>query len=111
MSDGNSKDDWNYTEAVGTRLSHQTKEQFDQYKEKNNLGNAEALRRLTRQALEGPDREPIRLASFIAATLFIIFSFGTEGLRAEYIIGGTYIAGTFLWAFWPDLTGLLDSLR
>jgi hypothetical protein len=45
----------NYTEAVGTRLTPKTKRRFDDYKQREELGNSEALRRLVRTGLDATD--------------------------------------------------------
>lgn len=45
-------DTHNYTEAVGTRLTPKTKRRFDQYKEEEEIGNSEALRRIIRSGLD-----------------------------------------------------------
>jgi len=57
MTPKKSDESTNYTEAVGTRLSPQTMEQFEDYKDKHGIGNAEALRRLTRSGLKAESRE------------------------------------------------------
>lgn len=59
MSPPNSDKDRNYTETVSTRLSSQTKENFDRYKEENDLTNAQALRRIVRDELD-PDTSAAR---------------------------------------------------
>jgi hypothetical protein len=51
MSDGYTDDGGNYSEAVGTRLTPQTKRQFDEYQDENELSNSQALRRLVREGL------------------------------------------------------------
>jgi ferric-dicitrate binding protein FerR (iron transport regulator) len=56
----NSEDRHNYTEAVGTRLTPQTKRQFEQYRDGNELSNSEALRRIVRSGLQAEmEKDPI----------------------------------------------------
>lgn len=85
MSAGNSGENQNYSEAVGTRLTPRMKRQFDQYKEANELGNSQALRELVSEGLEGGSRSARRdLADLIISFMIAVFGVSmilTYGLR------------------------------
>jgi hypothetical protein len=114
MSGQNSGDGTNYAEPVSTRLTPQLHDRFEEWREENELGRTEALRQLVEQGLS-EDREPIRLASFIAAVAFLLLSVGNQGTSGGYTIGGIYITVTLFWASWPDIRNLYrlgrESLR
>jgi len=119
MSGQNSDETRNYTQAVSTRLTPQKKEQFDAFREENQLGSAQALRQIVDRGLEASHegkeivdidatvkRETLALASFMAAISFaLVHFFGTDpGLGSA--IGGAYILLTLIWAYWPALSGV-----
>lgn len=99
MSSQNSDDKQFYTEAVGTRLSPQTKETFDEFKEENELSTSEALRRIIRSELE-PDRHNTLLgASLLAGTLWVLAVLLATPSWAT-IAGGVHIAFALGWALY-----------
>jgi hypothetical protein len=104
MSDQNSADSTNYSETVGTRLTPQTKRQFEGYREENELGKTEAARRLIRDGLDDTDEtlDTIQTASILAGLAYLaVYYFGTvEGVAA---VGGAFIAGIVVWSSVPDV--------
>jgi hypothetical protein len=83
MSDGNTggktKEGHNYTEAVGTRLSPETKRRLEDYKEEHEVSNSEALRRLVREGLDAEDnidRGPLTTGLLTAGIIGLIVSAG-----------------------------------
>lgn len=116
MSNQYTDDNENYTEAVGTRLTPQMKERFDVYKDENQLGNSQALRRIIETGLDAEQdgreivdtnatirRDQLTLASFMAATMFLLVQLAGTDPNLASAIGGAYIMLTLLWAFWPML--------
>jgi hypothetical protein len=103
MSTEKSEDSGNYTEAVGTRLSPRTMRQFKRFKEEREVGNAEALRRLTREALEdttAEDRQPARQLTVVFGLLYIVvYSFGNRDTLIP--IFAVYIVAMLAWTYAP----------
>lgn len=102
MSGQNSDDENFYTEPVGTRLSPQTKEAFEDYAERNELSNSEALRRLLRSSLE-PDRNAGLLGAGVMAGALWVALIATGRPTAAALVGGAFIAVALAWAVWPQL--------
>ena len=102
MSGQNSDDRQHYTEAVGTRLSPQTKEMFNEYREANELSNSEALRRLLRESLEPNRYAGLAGAGALAGASWIVFvALGVE--TGAVAVGGLYIVFGLLWSLYPTL--------
>lgn len=101
MSGEDSDDSPNYSETVGTRLSPETKRRLDEYKDEHEVGNAEAVRRLVRQALDKEVRDKIQLAT-AAAGLGYIAAFLVGGATAGAAVGGSYVAAILIWTSWPS---------
>ena len=100
MSGQDSDDGQFYTEAVGTRLSPQTKEKFDRYKEENELSNSEALRRLIRSQLEPDHHNSLLGASLLAGVLWALaVLLGNQSWST--IIGGVHVLYALVWAVHP----------
>jgi hypothetical protein len=110
MSGPNSDNGENYARPVSTRLTPQMHEELEEWREERELGRTEALRQLVEDGLT-EDRQPIKLASFMAAVAFLLLSVGSEGTSGGYTIGGIYIAVTLLWASWPDIRNLYELGR
>lgn len=119
MSTENSDDEQNYTKAVGTRLTPQTKDRFDQYKQRNDLGDSQALRDIVDRGLEAEqdgkelvsvddtvDREALALASFVATASFLLVQFFGTDPNLGAAIGGAYIILTLIWGNWPVISRL-----
>jgi len=109
MSTQDSDDSRNYSETVGTRLTPQTKRQFDDYREANELGKTEAARRLIREALSDTIRNQIRLVTTFAA-LFWLVAFAAGGSQAGAAVGGAYIAGILIWSSAPPIRRIIGSM-
>lgn len=101
MSNENTEESPNYSETVGTRLSPETKRRLDAYKDEHEVGNAEAVRRLVRQALDSEVKDQIRLAT-AAAGLAYLTAFLGAGPTAGAAVGGSYIAAILIWTSWPS---------
>ena len=99
MSDEKTDDSRNYSETVGTRLTPQTKRQFDEYREANEIGKTEAARRLIRDSLDDTDETLNTLnktalvvgAAYAGVVLF-------AGLEAASMVGAAYITVLLLWS-------------
>lgn len=102
MSGQDSDDGQFYTEAVGTRLSPQTKERFDQYTEENELSNSEALRRLIRASLEPDRRTTLAGGMSLAGVLWVVFVALNVSLGAV-VTGGLAVLYGLVWSAWPVL--------
>lgn len=102
MSGQDSDDGQFYTEAVGTRLTPQTKEQFDEYTEENELSNSEALRRLLRESLEPDQRTLLTGAGGVSGAAWIVFM--ALGVKVgAVVVGGLFIALTLVWSTYPTV--------
>lgn len=106
MSADNSDDSRNYTETVGTRLTPQTKRQFDEYREANEIGKTEAARRLIRDSLDEHDEtlDTVNKTALVAGAAYVAVVI-TVGIEAAAAVGGAYIAVLILWSSFNHLTG------
>jgi len=102
MSGQNSDDGQHYTEAVGTRLSPQTKERFDEYRDANELSNSEALRRLLRASLEPDRRGTLAGGMSLAGVLWVAFAVLDTPLGTT-VTGGLAIVYGLVWSAYPTL--------
>lgn len=102
MSGQKSDDENFYTEPVGTRLSPQTKEAFEEFTDRNELSNSEALRRLLRSGLE-PDRNAGLLGAGILSGAAWTALIATGRPTAAALVGGVFIFVALAWAVWPSL--------
>jgi len=87
-------------EVRSTRLKADTEADYIEYKEDRGLTDAEALRRLVREAFSDSVKDKIRLATTFAALLWLV-AFATGGSQAGAAVGGAYIAGILIWSSWP----------
>jgi len=105
MSVEKSDESRNYSETVGTRLTPQTKRQFDEYRERNELGKTAAARRLIRQALDDTDDtlDTVNKASLLAGFVYVaVYLVASDGAAAA--VGGVFIAFLVLWSTYPKAT-------
>jgi hypothetical protein len=86
-------DTHNFTEAVGTRLSPKTKRRFEDYRDREEIGNSEALRRLIRTGLDASDGPNTLTDRLTRATLLTVL-LGFPALTAW--AGYTSVAATFV---------------
>ena len=102
MSVQDSDDTRNYSETVGTRLTPQTKRQFEEYRETNELGKTEAARRLIRDGLDDtdPTLDTVNKAS-LAAGFAYIATYAVAGADTAGAVGGAYIAFLVVWSTFP----------
>lgn len=102
-------DEGSYSEAVGTRLSPKTKRRFDSYKDAEEIGNAEALRRLTRDALDRrdePDADTPPTLTFIitlaVAVGWIYLTYTQRTSTGLTVLTGVYLLVALTWTgLWP----------
>jgi hypothetical protein len=108
MSADNSDDSRNYTETVGTRLTPQTKRQFDEYREANEIGKTEAARRLIRDSLDDTDEtlQTVNRTALLAGFVYV-FLYATTNPTTAGTVGGLYIAFTVIWSSYPTTVGKL----
>jgi len=92
----------NYSETVGTRLTPQTKRQFDEYREANELGKTAAARRLIREALDDTDEtlDTVNKASILAGAAYLVV-YLVGGPTPTVAVGGVFIAFLILWSTYP----------
>ena len=104
MSTEDSGDTRNYSETVGTRLTPQTKRQFDNYREENELGKTEAARRLIRDGLDGTNDtlDTVQWLSIFGAAGYIAM-YAVAGIEAAGALAGVFIAMLLLWSSLPGL--------
>jgi len=102
MSDEKPDESRNYSETVGTRLTPQTKRQFDEYRETNKLGKTEAARRLIREALDDTDEtlDTVNKASLLAGAAYLVV-YLVGGPTPTVAVGGVFIAFLILWSTYP----------
>ena len=110
MSAEDSDDARNYSETVGTRLTPQTKRQFDQYREGNELGKTEAARRLIRDGLDGTNEtlDTVQKLSIFGAVGYIGV-FIVAGIDAAGALAGVFIALMLLWSTVPTVRRFLGG--
>jgi hypothetical protein len=92
----------NYSETVGTRLTPQTKRQFDEYREDNELGKTAAARRLIREALDDTDEtlDTVNKASILAGAAYLVV-YLVGGPTPTVAVGGVFITFVILWSTYP----------
>jgi hypothetical protein len=104
MSDGKSRETKNYSETLGTRLTPQTMDRFQQYREANELGKTEAARRLIRSALDDDTaerRRPVRNIAGVFGLIYVtIWFFGDR--QALLPMFGIFVAVMLAWSLYPD---------
>jgi len=121
MSNQKSDEAGSYTEAVGTRLTPQTMRQFQDYKERHELQNSEALRRLIRTAIETDqpgmrivdadavlERQPLKLLTFFAGLMYLTATLYLGNDQLGSAVGGVFITTILLWSFLTDIRNLLS---
>jgi hypothetical protein len=106
MSVKDSDESRNYSETVGTRLTPQTKRQFDEYRQDNELGKTEAARRLIRAALDDsdPTLDTVNKTALVAGFAYVVV-YAVAGTEAAAAVGGVYLAFLILWSTYPKFTG------
>ena len=111
MSTENSGDSRNYTETVGTRLTPQTKRQFEDYREQNELGKTEAARRLIRDGLDDTDEtlDTVQKLSLFGGIAYIAV-YLAGGVGAAGALGGVFIIMLMLWSSFPSIRAILSQI-
>jgi hypothetical protein len=104
MSAEDSDESRNYTKTVGTRLTPQTKRQFDNYRDENELGKTAAARRLIREALDDTDEtlDTVNKASILAGAAYLVV-YLVGGPTPTVAVGGVFIAFLILWSTYPKV--------
>ena len=96
---------YNTEQTRATRLKIDTERDFIDYKEEHNLSDAEALRRLTREALDDTDEtlSTVNKTALVAGAAYIaVIVFAT--VEAAAAVAGAYIAFLIFWSSFPHLT-------
>ena len=90
---------YNTEQTRATRLKIDTERDFIDYKEEHNLSDAEALRRLTREALDDTDEtlDTVQKLSIFGAVAYIGM-YAVAGFEAAGTLGGLFIALMLLWS-------------
>jgi hypothetical protein len=104
MSRQKSDDSRHYSEAVGTRLTPQTKRQFNQYRDENELSNSQALRRLIRDSLN--ESRPQLRAATLTIGLAYAAAYLVAGPSGGSAVGGSAIIAGILYAHAPEVKRL-----
>ena len=94
-------DGYNTDQTRATRLKPDTEAAYLRYRDEHEISDAEALRRLVRQALDSEVRDKIQLAT-AAAGLAYVAAFLGAGPTAGAAVGGSYIAAILIWTSWPS---------
>lgn len=105
MKQQNSTENHNYEKPVSTRLTPQTKRQFDDWRDTHELSDAQALRRLTRQALD--DSRPTLQVSMLSLGFAYIVAYVLAGPSGGSAVGGVGIITGLLYSFFPTLRRLV----
>jgi hypothetical protein len=94
-----------------TRLKADTERDFIDYRDERGLTDAEALRRLTRQALDDSTvpRLPLQLAALIAILAYF-WSIYSGSITAAIIVLGAFAGGVAIYSTLPDLKRLKKQL-
>ena len=96
-------------EVRSTRLKADTEADYIEYKEDRGLTDAEATRRLIREALSDTVKKQIRLVTTFAA-LFWLVAFVAGGSQAGAAVGGAYIAGILIWSSAPPIRQIIGNM-
>ena len=90
---------YNTEQTRATRLKIDTERDFIDYKEEHNLSDAEALRRLTREALDDTDEtlDTVQKLSIFGAVAYVGM-YAVAGFEAAGTLGGLFIALMLLWS-------------
>jgi hypothetical protein len=96
-------------EVRSTRLKADTEADYIEYKKDRGLTDAEALRRLVREAFSDSVKDKIRLATTFAALLWLV-AFATGGSQAGAAVGGAYIAGILIWSSAPPVRETISNM-
>jgi len=111
MSGQDSENETKYSRVIGTRLTPSTKARFDEYQERHQLNDSEALRRLVRAQLE-PSNSSLTAVALVSAVLYIIaMSPPVESPQWGAIIGGTMIGYTVVWSQLGALREVASMIR
>jgi len=89
-------------------LDPDTWDDLEAYRTERRLSRSEGTRKLIREGLYGDNRDPIQLAGSIAGLAYAA-AYLTDSLSITAVVGGAYIAGTLIWAIWPNLSDRLTD--
>ena len=111
MSNGKTGETKNYSETVGTRLTPQTKRQFEDYRTANELGKTEAARRLIREGLDDTDEtlDTVQKLSLFGGIAYIAV-YLAGGVEAAGALGGVFIIMLMLWSSFPSIRAKLSQI-
>ena len=101
---------YNTEQTRATRLKIDTERDFIEYRDEHNLSDAEALRRLTREALDDTDDtlDTVQKLSIFGAVGYIAV-YAVAGFEAAGALAGVFIAMLLLWSSLPGLRRFLGG--
>jgi len=105
MRTGNTGDipeGYNTEQTRATRLKLDTERLFLRYREEHDISDAEALRRLVREALDDTDEtlDTVNKASLLAGAAYLVV-YLVGGPTPTVAVGGVFITFLILWSTYP----------
>lgn len=109
MSAGDSDDiteKYNTEETRATRLKPDTEREYLRYRDERDISDAEALRRLTRAALDDTDEtlQTVNRTALFAGFVYVVVYLTSDPATAGNV-GGMYIAFAVIWSTYPATVG------
>jgi len=101
-------DGYNTERTRATRLTPDTETAYLRYRNEHNISDAEALRRLVRDALDDTDEtlSTVNKTALVAGAAYIaVIVFAT--IEAAAAVGGAYIVAMIFWSAYPATVGKL----
>ncbi len=105
MSTENSEDiteEYNTEQTRATRLKPDTEKEYLRYRDERDISDAEALRRLTREALDDTDEtlQTVNRTALLAGFVYVYLYFTSDPATAG-TVAGLYIAFAVIWSTYP----------
>jgi len=101
-------DGYNMERTRATRLTPDTETAYLRYRNEHDISDAEALRRLVREALDDTDEtlNTLNKTALVAGAAYVaVIVFAT--VEAAAAVGGAYIAFLIFWSAFPATVGKL----
>lgn len=105
MKTDNSEDiteKYNTDQTRATRLKPDTEKEYLRYRDERDISDAEALRRLTREALDDADEtlQTVNRTALLTGFVYVYFYLTSDPATAG-AVGGLYIAFAAIWSSYP----------
>jgi len=99
-------DGYNTEQTRATRLKADTERDFIRYRDEHDISDAEALRRLVREALDDTDEtlRTVNKTALLAGFVYVFLYFTADPTTAG-TVGGLYIAFAVIWSTYPATVG------